>query len=84
MVLPYCVGGWPRGPSTNTVLGIEQLFYLLFMILTIYLIGKHILPNRLNGEEYLRFLSDTLPEFLSEVSLDIMQGMWYLHDGAPS
>jgi predicted unusual protein kinase regulating ubiquinone biosynthesis (AarF/ABC1/UbiB family) len=25
-------------------------------------------------------LSDTLPELLDE---DIMQGMWYLHDGAP-
>jgi hypothetical protein len=43
------------------------------MILKIYLFGKHILPNRLNGEEDLRFLSDTLPEFLSEVPLDIMQ-----------
>jgi hypothetical protein len=35
------------------------------------------LPDRLNGEEYLRFLSDTLGELLAEVPLDIMQGMWY-------
>jgi hypothetical protein len=61
----------------------RELFYLLLVILINNLIGKHILPNRLNGEEYLRFLSDTLPELLDEVPLDIMQGIWYLHDGAP-
>jgi hypothetical protein len=37
--------------------------------------------NRLNGEEYLRFLSDILPELLHELPLNIMQEMWHLHDG---
>jgi hypothetical protein len=69
--------------STNTVPGTEQLFYYFIVGDTDNLIGKRILPNRLNREEYLRFLSDTLSELLDEVSLDIMQGMCYLHDGAP-
>jgi hypothetical protein len=37
------------------------------------------LPNRLNGEEFFRFLSETLPELMDEVPLDIMKRMWYLH-----
>jgi hypothetical protein len=56
--------------STNTVPGTEQLFYYFIVGDTDNLIGKHILPNRLIGEEYLRFLSDTLSELLDEVSLD--------------
>jgi hypothetical protein len=35
------------------------------------LTGKRILSNCLNDEEYLRFLSDTLPELLDEVSMMI-------------
>jgi hypothetical protein len=31
------------------------------------LIGPHILPNRLNGEKYFRFLNVFLPELLNEV-----------------
>jgi hypothetical protein len=60
-------GGWQRGPST--IILYRELFYLLLVILINNLIGKHIWPNRLNGEEYLRFLSDTLPELLVEVPL---------------
>jgi hypothetical protein len=64
----------------GTVPGTEQLFYLLLVILiSDNLIRPHILPNRLNDKEYLRFLGDTLPNLLDV----IMQGMWYLYDGAP-
>jgi hypothetical protein len=38
------------------------------------------LPNRLNNEEYLRFLRDTLPELLDEVPLEIIAR----NDGASS
>jgi hypothetical protein len=34
--------------------------------------GKHFWPNRIIGEEYLRFLSDTLPELLDEVPVNII------------
>jgi hypothetical protein len=57
----------------GTVPGTEQLFYLLLVILiSDNLIRPHILPNRLNDKEYLRFLGDTLPNLLDV----IMQGMW--------
>lgn len=48
------------------------------------LIGPVFLPNNLNGENYLQFLQNELPEYLEEVNLRIRQNMWYLHDGAPA
>jgi hypothetical protein len=80
MVLAYGAAG---GNAVQAQILYRELFYLLLVILINNLIGKHILPNRLNSEEYLRFLSDTLPELLDEVPLDIIQGICYLHDGAP-
>ena len=47
------------------------------------LIGPHILPGPLNGENYAIFLDRTLPELLEEVPLDIRRRMWFQHDGAP-
>lgn len=47
------------------------------------LIGPYIMPNRLNGEEYLHFLNNVLFQLVEDVPLDIRANMWYLHDGAP-
>jgi hypothetical protein len=47
-----------------------------------FLIGPHVLPNHLMGDAYLDFLVNTLPQLL-EVSLQVCQSMWYMHDEAP-
>lgn len=47
------------------------------------LIGPFVLPNRLNGAVYLEFLRESLPVLLEEVSLNVRQQMYFLHDGAP-
>lgn len=48
-----------------------------------YLIGPVVLPNRLNGENYLEFLQNTLPYLLDEVPLQLRLQHWFMHDGAP-
>ncbi|KAJ8944789.1 hypothetical protein NQ318_003657, partial [Aromia moschata] len=42
-----------------------------------------ILPNRLNGETYLEFLQNPLPDLLDEVPLQLRLEHWFMHDGAP-
>lgn len=48
------------------------------------LVGPHILPDRLRGENYLAFLQNDLPGLLEDVPLNIRQDMWLLQDGAPA
>lgn len=48
------------------------------------LIGPFVLPNRLNGANYLNFLRNDLPILLEDVPLDVRQRMWFLHDGCPA
>ena len=52
-------------------------------IIANHIIGPYLLPLRLNGYAYRRFLNDLLPVFLQDVPLNIRQQMWYQHDGAP-
>lgn len=40
--------------------------------------------ERLNGETYLQFLTETLPVLLEDVPLATLRGMYYQHDGAPA
>lgn len=42
------------------------------------------LPNILNGDNYLNFLRDDLPELLEDLPLDIRQLLYFMHDGAPA
>ena len=48
------------------------------------LLGPHFLPPRLNGDRYLQFLEEALPELLEDLPLALRQRMWYQHDGAPA
>jgi hypothetical protein len=48
------------------------------------LIGPFVLPPRLNGNNYLQFLRETLPELIEDVMLFVRNQMWYQHDGAPA
>jgi hypothetical protein len=47
------------------------------------LIRPHIMPPRLNAEQYLYFLQNVLFQLLEDFTIDIRANMWYLHDGAP-
>lgn len=40
--------------------------------------------ERLNGESYHKFLTDTLPELLEDIPLASLRNMYYQHDGAPA
>lgn len=46
-------------------------------------IGPHFFEGNLNGEMYLHFLRNILPELLEDVELDVRQVLWFQHDGAP-
>jgi len=41
------------------------------------LIGPFVLPSRLNGNNYLQFLCDIVPELLEDVMLIVRNQMWY-------
>lgn len=44
----------------------------------------YMLPAHLNGQIYLIFLQEVLPELLENVALGIRRQMWLQHDGAPA
>lgn len=47
------------------------------------LLPVHVLNDRLNADLYRHFLEHDLLEFIDDVQLNIIQNMWYQHDGAP-
>lgn len=49
-----------------------------------YLVGPFILPRRLNGQTYLHFLQENLPNLIEDVPLNIRQRLLFMHDGAPA
>lgn len=53
-------------------------------ILGRHVIGPVFLPRRLNGENYLNFLRNDLPNLLEDVPLIDRQNHWFMHDGAPA
>ena len=40
------------------------------------------MPSPLNGENYLNFLINEMPVILEDISLDLRQAFWFMHDGA--
>lgn len=48
------------------------------------LFGPVFLPGRLNGQSYLEFLVNTLPELLENTPLEQRETLWFMHDGAPA
>nr|CAH7734088.1 unnamed protein product [Callosobruchus chinensis] len=46
------------------------------------LIGPDMLPNKLNGTMYTRFLEEVLDGLLKDVPLNIRANIWFQHDGA--
>ncbi|KAJ8950084.1 hypothetical protein NQ318_017809 [Aromia moschata] len=47
------------------------------------LIGPIKLPNRLDGNSYLDFLQNTLPDLFEDVPLNLRNQMYFIHDDAP-
>jgi hypothetical protein len=48
------------------------------------IIGPHIMPSPLNGNNYRFFLEEVLPELLENVPLAVRRRMWFQQDGAPA
>lgn len=48
------------------------------------IIGPIELPENLNGQAYLDFLQNQLPDLLEEVPLNIYGSMWYQQDDCPA
>lgn len=48
-----------------------------------FVVGPYFFNDYLDGNAYLNFLREDLPELLEDVPLNIRQNMWLQHDGAP-
>lgn len=48
------------------------------------LFGPFVLPNRLNGHNYTRFLSEELSNYLDNMPLASRALLFFMHDGAPA
>ena len=48
------------------------------------LIGPHFLSHMLNGEQYLCFLRNDLPNSFEDMPLRQRQQMWFMQDGVPA
>lgn len=75
-----------ENPHAMHVTRHQQRFHLNIWagIVGDHLIGPFVLPPRLNGNNYLRFLRNTLPGLLEDVPLNIRCQMIFQHDGAPA
>ena len=49
-----------------------------------HLIGPYLLPEKMDGCNYLIFLRDVLPDMLDDLPLSIRRNIWFQHDGAPT
>lgn len=48
------------------------------------LIGAYVLPQRVNGQTYLEFLQNVMPDLLDDVPYRDGSDMRFMDDGAPS
>ena len=46
-------------------------------------VRPYLLPRRLEGDAYLVFLQEVLPELLNHVPASIRRRMWFRRDGTP-
>jgi len=53
-------------------------------VISDYLIGPYIMPDRLNAHAYLVFLKHGPPELMEDVPILVRGNMWFHHDGAPA
>lgn len=49
-----------------------------------HLIGPHVFQGILNAEMYLHFLNQDLQDMLDDIPLHVINGMWFMQDGAPA
>ncbi|GBL98233.1 hypothetical protein AVEN_174044-1 [Araneus ventricosus] len=49
-----------------------------------HLLGPYFLPERLNGEKYLTFLQQVLPDMLNDVTPHVRWIMWFQQDETPA
>lgn len=78
---------WSRDNPRNTRERGHQVRYGVNVwagIVGDHLIGPYILPDRLTGEVYLRFLQGALNDLLEDVPLLLRRRMWFMQDGAPA
>lgn len=78
---------WAQENPHETVIHHHQVRFSVNVwagIINDSLIGPYILPERLNGQTYLIFLQDVLPELLEDLPINIRRQMWFQHDGAPA
>ena len=75
-----------ENPHATTTRGHQERFSINVWagILGDHLIGPFMLPQRLTGNVYTRFLQEDLPTLLDDVPLRIRRQMWFMHDGAPA
>ena len=45
--------------------------------------SRHIIEGNLNGEIYRDILENELPTLLENLRLEVLQNMWFQHDGCP-
>lgn len=76
-----------ENPRQKFLRGYQQKFSVNVWagILGDNLLGPYILPHRLNGDAYLIFLQEVLPELLEDVApLQLNWNHWFQHDGCPA
>ena len=76
---------WPIENSYATIVRSHQHRFCVNVwtgIVDDFLLCKYILPERLNGNSYLIFLQNVLPELLHPIPLNIRQSMQFQHDRA--
>ena len=75
-----------ENPGARIICGYQHQFSINIWcgIVGKYLIGPHVLPPRLNGDVYCKFLEGELPGLLQDVPLATQATLWFMHDGAPA
>jgi len=60
---------------------VHYAFNVWVGIVGIHLIGPHILPNRLAGRDFRRFLTDDFPVLFEDLPLALLRDLWIQLDG---